>query len=628
MRAWLSRRAERDPEKGIVAVWVGILAVVLFGVGAFAVDVAQWAVEGQRLQKAVDNASMAGVVYLPGDEPTAIATAREIAEDNGWDIDGVETTFSANRVADRPTRLQVTMSSEVQNSLGALLGVNTTRVTRTAIADYGSPAAVGNPCNVFGAQVDGDASALTDPSANCTNNANYWLNIAGDNTNKARGDGFGSGWCTDPDDGSGIDNCIGDRTDSDYRGPAPPLGAPPDGINADHTNEAGQKIFEGYLFAVRPKVSGTLNLQGYDLGWVATGDYCTEFNLRGINPTNAFVTSEDEAELRYREGNADDPTVAPYCSGDTLMTFPEGDRARAGADRNGNGTPDRQEFPDGDSGGVITDIAVYSPPPNPWEPLGGTEICSSTLPGWGPSTTEADLATGGDSELARVFHRWASPCTTATSGSPIPPAITPNVTSFPVVAGEDYIIQIQTTNGGGQNRFSLRADVDGNPDNVSIFALDKFSIFVNAKEVTVEGGDQGTQFNLIRLDSSTAGKLLRVRFFDLGDTRGALEVTAQVLNPDGEAFDLCEGQGPIDGGLTACSVTTTASVNGGRWQTIRASIPSDYSCVDDADLTQCWVTLKLTLVDPGESTQSDTTTWTAEVLGDPVRLVDGRPDPS
>ena len=51
-------------------------------------------------------------------------------------------------------------------------------------------------------------------------------------------------------------------------------------------------------------------------------------------------------------------------------------------------------------------------------------------------------------------------------------------------------------------------------------------------------------------------------------------------------------------------------------QRIDVTIPTDYGCVDD-DPTDCWYRVA---IDYGADTR-DTTTWSASIEGDPVRLV-------
>jgi Flp pilus assembly protein TadG len=550
---WLRRRLSGD--EGIVAIWTAMLAVVLFGMAAFAVDIARWYVEGERLQKSVDAAALAGAVYLPGDGSTADANALALAEKNGWTVDGNLVTFVPGRGA-RPSQMRVTMSSQVSNAFAGLLGFPTTTVTRTAVAEYAGPVPMGSPCNVFGREdmerTLTSGSQGTVGSAACSSAGSYWANIAGSNVNKARGDGYAASWCTKPDDGVGIDRC--DRVD--------PTGANP-GRNLDYTAD-------GYVYIARVKKSGTLDLQGYDIGWAATGDNCTQGNLVGVANTNAFTTTAAEARARYASGAS-----SPFCTGDTQMDLPEGDASA-----------------------VRTVVTVRKPSPSLWNPLAGEVACRLDLPGWSLSTPRTALSAGDANSrlLQQMYHRWMNLCPTPLYAQ----------------AGDDWSIQIQTVGGGGQNRFSLRANMSAGASgaDVSIFGAGKISLFNN-----VPAGS--STFNVLRLDSSTAGRVLSLQLFDIGDATAP--VTVQLLQPDSNSpFASCTGIGPFNGALSNCSVTTTAARNGGRWQTIQAPIPANYACSDDRDQAKCWVKVRLTT----SSGQADTTTWSASLSGDPLRIVE------
>lgn len=552
MRASARRRLGSD--QGIVAIWTALLAVVLFGMAAIAVDISRWYVEGQRLQKAVDAAALAGAVLLPGDPADASIAARTLAERNGWDIDGTTVTYQ-DGAGSRPSQMRVTMSSTVENGFGAMLGVPTKTITRTAVAEYAGPAPMGSPCNVFGRE-DMEAELPSGSqgevaSSNCDSAGSYWANIAGTDVNKARGDAFGASWCTKPDDGRGIDGC--DRVDSS-------------GVSPGHNKEfdAG-----GYVYMVRVTHSGTLDLQGYDLGWVATGDTCTDGNLVGVSSTNTYVETAAEASRRYGRGSS------PFCTGDTQMARPEGD-----------------------GGAVVTRVTVREPSSSPWNPLGGDVRCTLDLPGWPLSTPRAALSgsTADNRLLQSVYHRWADLC-------PV---------SLYARAGEDWSIQVQTVGGGGQNRFALRANLTagGDPADVSIFGAGRVSLFNNVPAGT-------SAFNVVRLDSGAANRVLSLEFFDLGDATDPVTVT--VLAPDSDSPMVgCAGAGPTSGPLAGCSVTTRSSTHGGRWQVVQIPIPSTYACSDDRDQAKCWVRVRLST----GAAQADTTTWSASLSGDPLRLVE------
>ena len=208
-----------------------------------------------------------------------------------------------------------------------------------------------------------------------------------------------------------------------------------------------------------------------------------------------------------------------------------------------------------------------------------------------------------------MFHRWAPLCqsqalTTTNAGD-----------SFAVTPG-DYSIQVKTTGGGGQNRFGLRAILNAGADNneVSIFAAGKASFFNNVTAGTSE-------FFLARLSTATAGKNMTLSFFDLGDATAPVTVdgpAARQLDADGgvRLQRLRRARARWPGALGGCSVTTTSSTNGGKWQYITFPIPASYKCNAELDQSKCWIKIRTTTT----SGQSDTTTWGVSLDGDPLRL--------
>jgi len=70
---------------------------------------------------------------------------------------------------------------------------------------------------------------------------------------------------------------------------------------------------------------------------------------------------------------------------------------------------------------------------------------------------------------------------------------------------------------------------------------------------------------------------------------------------------------------TGCKISNVSSANyGGKLQTISVPIPSDYTCTSTA-AGGCWVRLQMNFT--GTTSVADTTTWSASIDGDPVRLV-------
>ncbi len=185
--------------------------------------------------------------------------------------------------------------------------------------------------------------------------------------------------------------------------------------------------------------------------------------------------------------------------------------------------------------------------------------------------------------------------------------------------------------GDGHNRFAMRASINGSLSTtaVSIYAQSNMSIYANAQSAS-------TTFYLARVLPGAAGRTLTITFFDTGDASSA--GTLRVVPPaDGtvagsalSSFSNCSytpppgnSTGPPWGTWTNtasdCSVGNVSSANGWNGQVVqwRVPIPTGYSC-DYTDPTKCWITLSDSF--PGASVQ-DTTTWSASLDGNPVRIV-------
>lgn len=199
----------------------------------------------------------------------------------------------------------------------------------------------------------------------------------------------------------------------------------------------------------------------------------------------------------------------------------------------------------------------------------------------------------------------------------------------------DYVVQVQTnrnvdgsvrTVGGGHNRFALRVKSGGSlsATTVRMFGLGKLPIYANAT-----GSD--TRFHLAQIPPGAANRQLRITFFDVGDASDVGTLTVLPPTDSNQAtFSGCSytappgnSTGPPFGKFvatgTGCSV---AGVSSGSWngQIIEwiVPIPSNYTC-NYLDPTGCWVKMKFQY---GGSVQvSDTTTWSATLDGNPVRII-------
>ena len=233
-------------DSGAVALLVALMIPMLLIFVAVAVDISRWYVELQRMQRAADAAALAAAPYMPeslaagGPASKAALTA---VERNGF----TDAQANVEKVTGSATKVSVTVTAPVKNFFATVIGLPTTTLTRTGIADFAGPVAMGSPCNLFGREDMEAVPGVNKPtygSSDCASAGSYWVNIAGTNTNKARGDGFSSSWCTQPDTSVGpdpkIDRCSGTsgvraRRDSTWTGtrPSPASGhIPPPGPRA------------------------------------------------------------------------------------------------------------------------------------------------------------------------------------------------------------------------------------------------------------------------------------------------------------------------------------------------------------------------------------------------------------
>jgi hypothetical protein len=142
--------------------------------------------------------------------------------------------------------------------------------------------------------------------------------------------------------------------------------------------------------------------------------------------------------------------------------------------------------------------------------------------------------------------------------------------------------------------------------------------------------------HLIRVLPGAAGQYISFSFFDAADTmaqNASASGTVTVIPPTDATGSItstpfpspgCKASGGAAGAgqnLTGCAAPVSHSANNGRVETMSIPIPADYSC--DASInTNCWYKVAISLPNIAASdTISDITTWDAQIVGDPVRLI-------
>src|SRR5689334_15099031 len=127
------RRTRVRGEKGYVLIMAALLLLPLLAFTAFAVDIGSWYTYANRMQRAVDAAALAGVVWMPNDEK-AEQVALETAKANGFDAAASDIVVSITPVGNRRLRVYIHDTS-VERYFSSLF-VNTVDIERQALAEY------------------------------------------------------------------------------------------------------------------------------------------------------------------------------------------------------------------------------------------------------------------------------------------------------------------------------------------------------------------------------------------------------------------------------------------------------------------------------------------------------------
>ncbi len=592
---------------GFVMVWMALLLLVLLAFCGFGIDVANWWYIGQKEQRAADAAALAGSIYMPNDVATARSTALKVSSQNGY-TNGVNATVVANQEP-QPSRIRVTVTSTTTNFFAGLVGYNNETISRDAVADFQGPVPMGSPNSELGQDPD---ECVPGTPGSC---ANFWLNTSGPAGTKQEGDRFATGVCN-----SGtVVGCNGSLTNPEYKS-------------------------DGYTFRVRVnsvQAGQPLVIQVYDPAWMYTEDFCNNANM----PTD------------LQQNNIPNLTGAPWNITNVVPSGP-GNITRygtsgAGQSINNGGT--RWCTGDQNAGGGAgninnTSYIIRQPDLSPWSDTdNGIETSSACVPTYfrginqpmqlllDPTNASTDAT-----YVKNYFHRWVTVC---------------SIPANQVQVG-DYILQVKTNSdtsgltaaGGtfqtwsspataaasvgnsnaGYNRYALRAGWGTSsgttgqmPDGtgVSISATRDLPIYANA------GADTTPTFYLARVTPTAgSGRTLALNFYDIGDV-GSGSVTMSILAPTDSnysgGFPTCTYH--RDNALTevtaaGCTIPgMTSGVYNGRLVTMTIPIPSNYTCTF-ASNTGCWIKVGMTYNSGAQP--NDTTTWSATLTGDPVRLVE------
>jgi hypothetical protein len=134
-------------ERGYVLAMAALLMTGMIGFTALAVDLGSWFARASFLQRTADAASLAAVTYMPN-FGRAQTEVDNILERNGIEdgVDGVTVLVEPEGNA----RLRVTISDNSADQFFSGLFTNDVTVTRGAMAEYIKPVPMGSPRNFLG----------------------------------------------------------------------------------------------------------------------------------------------------------------------------------------------------------------------------------------------------------------------------------------------------------------------------------------------------------------------------------------------------------------------------------------------------------------------------------------------
>ena len=619
------RRGTAD--KGYVLIMTALLIVPLLAFTGFAVDVGAWYAQGVKMQRAADAAALAGVVWASGSSgscpsQTYNCVAIDTAKRNGYTITNADVT----KVSDSRITVSITASATIFFA-GVFLQHET--LTRTATAAYTTPVPMGSP----------SYQLANDPDNN--NMPQFWLNVAGLATGKGSGDRYTTNVCA-----TGEWQC-------------------PAGVNTERSDD-------GYFFKVG--VSATsgqpLNINVYDPEFAYTGDACTTNMPAGDtysgtpSGTNKWTPSKvtagsdlDKVLKAYAS-----PTAYPGATGSDPNAIPRYDVNYPGSTYAGTvsgwtpPTLSGSSFCSGDQNlngaNIVTTYIVRAPDLTPLDDTDNPIICaisfSPTSTNIAPllvnTSTGAKINTTSGLEqktFSSEFHKYVNicqvPAASVTAGDYLvqirtnalnPSSVAPTTTATSLSNAISIASADDTVGTGGHNRYALQGlwgTALGSPATIGVYADGKLPIYVN-----VPSNGVTTSFYLARITPNYAGKILQLNLWDIGD--GGTPTLTIVPPPDASnpptscawTIDGTPLPGATSVNISGCSASNMVSGSGdpssngfnGRLTQVQMTMPSTYTC-DQTNPNNCWFKININFV---SGTPADTTTWSANILGDPVHL--------
>ena len=582
---WLTRNLLVRREKGQAIVILALALGVLLTIAGLVYDVGMMRLQGAKMQRAADAASLAGVVFMPDNffagtnfGGNATELSLDTSQRNGFtNASGCSAT---NQPLDKVCVIPIKVSIDVQlkvrvtapytTTFMGLIGFKKIKVSREAIAEYSSPIQMGAPEAFLGTgkgQVPlgmivpplpgyiGDTSNPTftggDPERiegnyrSTIRTQNFWLSLHWAGTDKAYGDPFvvkyncnnNGGLCNNigNDGATGVDPSL---YQEDYDNNQPNTGYN-FGIYMPPGSAAQLRVFDA-AFAANPPTYNVNNPNAYDNAsptganppsdpvkstWCASNSFFTGDNIAassGLNQIDPLGSMSIQV------------TATPATLVAKNVANCRGTTASTNANVNGNYTSR--------SGAqqLNTYYKLYPPDSTPYYYGDDAVLAGSqwTVPAV-PYTSTISGTNWNDynrifDPVSNLYHlKWVDYNTTGSVGSPIHPGgpAGGNLTNNGFAQWRLNLNTDRTAayaNGGrrvdvpGQNNFSLLLDGAG-AAGVRVFALQRLPVYI-----TLPSGR--SDLYMANVPADAARKVMDVRLFDPGDV-GAGNCTIQLLHP-------------------------------------------------------------------------------------------------
>lgn len=548
----------RQGERGYVMTMFALLLVPLLLMAGFAVDVGSWYSRTSDMQKAADAAALAGVVWLP-DLDEARTVALDVAKRNGFDNADSNISITVEKSAVAPRRLVVRIrDTTVGSFFYEGVGGSDLDLSRTSFAEYTTPIPLGSPRNFFGL-----GSVLDRYTATGMTPEFLYQSVNPYCTDKVNGDRYQSGF---------NGTCSG-SANGEYRS-------------------------EGYSMYIEAKEGRTSDIE-----------------------VRLF-------DARYNEDNAGTPTCRPtfdrnyttlsstrtvygeilYWNGSRWVELGVGESATARYVRYKNGETCTYPEPGIDdfrqSGNDDYTFTLYSADDTPLDDTDNPAVPGCT------ETFSHDTPFDGYAFLGS--ERWNTLCTISTTAP-----------------DGKYILRVsnQGSSSGnpendGSNQWGLVARYtaatddglcDGRNDSMCprVYGTDAISVKADSEATQAS-------FYLAEIGPEHAGKKLRIELFDPGEGGNNLRIMAPT-GPNSWAVApvtwTSTGASPSSGSGTQIDVT--GSRFNGRLLEITVDL-TGYS--PPAGGVNDWWQIEYNFTSGADVT--DRTTWSAEILGDPVHLIE------